>query len=81
MLKDIPGLEVIWQTPFASRSTYAQIVELGPEGPVRIESMFPLGQSGTILMSEQGAPVFDRHFFSMTEIYDDFLHRPFPTFE
>ncbi len=52
--------------PFASRSTYAHIVEFGRKGPVRIESMFPLGESGTILMGPGGTPVFDPNFFSMT---------------
>jgi hypothetical protein len=67
----------IHTTPFASRSTYAHCVELDTEGPVRIESMFPLGQSGTILMDGQGDPVFDPHFFSMTPEFDGFSPRPF----
>lgn len=64
--------------PTSSRSTYAHCVEMGPEGPVRIESMLPLGQSGTILMDETGSPVFDPNFFSMSPVYDGFEHRPFP---
>jgi penicillin amidase len=68
----------VWQTPFASRSTYAQVVEMGSEGPVRIESMFPLGQSGHI---GPGSMDFDRHFYSMNDLYDAFAPREFPLFE
>ncbi len=64
--------------PTASRSTYGHCVEMGSEGPVRIESMLPLGESGTILMGADGAPVFDPNFFSMSEVYDGFQHRAFP---
>jgi len=66
--------------PFASRSTYAHCVEMGDSGPTRIESMFPLGESGTILADKTGSPQFDGNFFSMTEVYDPFAHREFPTF-
>ncbi len=64
--------------PTSSRSTYAHCVEMGPSGPVRIESMFPLGESGTILMDDVGHPVFDPNFFSMSPAYDGFQHREFP---
>jgi len=74
-------LGTVHTTPRASRSTYAHVVEYGDEGPLRIESMFPLGQSGTILMDSQGAPVFDEHFFSMAPHYDAFAPRDFPLFE
>lgn len=67
--------------PFSSRSTYAHCVEYGENGPVRIESMFPLGESGNILMGQGGMPVWDPHFFSMTDVYDSFAHRPFPLFD
>jgi penicillin amidase len=67
--------------PLSQRSTYAQCVEFGPSGPVRIESMFALGESGTILGTPAGAPVFDPHFLSMTPVYDDFSYRPFPLFD
>ncbi len=76
-----PMLGEIHTTPFSSRSTYAHVVEYGPEGPVRIESMFPLGESGTILMDETGAPIFDPHFFSMAPLFDAFTHRSFPLFD
>jgi len=59
-------------TPFASRSTYGHCVEFGPSGPVRIESFFPLGESGNILSP---------HFLSMAELFDAFEHRPFPLFD
>ncbi len=67
--------------PASSRSTYAHCVEMASSGPVRIESMFPLGESGTILMDAEGNPLFDEHFLSMTEVYDFFAHRAFPLFE
>ncbi len=67
-------------TPFASRSTYAHEVEMGPDGPMKIRSMFPLGESGTILADEYGAPVFDANFFSMAPVYDAFAPRDFPLF-
>jgi len=70
----------VWEMPFSSRSTYAHCVEFGAAGPVGIESMFPLGESGTILMGEGGAPIFDDNFFTMTPVYDDFSHREFPLF-
>jgi penicillin amidase len=65
--------------PFSSRSTYAHCVAYDWFGQKRIESMFPLGQSGTILMGASG-PEFDPNFFSMTSVYDDFSHRNFPVF-
>lgn len=74
-------LGTVHTTPLSSRSTYAHVVEYGDEGPLRIESMFPLGQSGTILMDSQGAPVFDENFFSMAPHYDAFAPRDFPLFE
>ena len=64
--------------PFASRSTYAHCVEMGASGQKRIESMFPLGQSGNILADAQGMPVFDPNFYSMTGLFDTFTHRDFP---
>jgi len=70
----------VWEMPFSSRSTYAHCVEFGGTGPVGIESMFPLGESGTVLMGAGGAPDFDPNFLSMTPVYDDFSHREFPLF-
>ncbi|MFZ5573127.1 MAG: penicillin acylase family protein [Thermodesulfobacteriota bacterium] len=74
-------LGVVHTMPFSSRSTYGHCVEYGSMGPVRIQSMFPLGESGNILMGPGYAPVFDSHFFSMTPVYDGFAHREFPLFE
>lgn len=71
----------VWKGPYSNRSTYAHCVEVGPKGPVRIESMFPLGESGNILMGTGGVPVFDEHFFSMTPVYDGFSPRSFPLFD
>ena len=71
----------VWEMPFASRSTYAHCVEFGSSGPVRIESMFPLGESGNILMGEGGMPVFDDNFFTMTPVFDAFAPRDFPLFD
>lgn len=67
--------------PYLSRSTYAQCVEMGPEGPTRVESMFPLGPSGDIRMRTDGYPEFSPYFFSMTPGFDAFVHRPFPVRE
>ncbi len=68
--------------PFGSRSTYAQCVEYGSQGPVRIESMFPLGESGTILLEPNlMLPDFDPCFYAMTPYYDNFQPRPFPLFK
>lgn len=67
--------------PYACRSTYAHCVEYGDSGPVRIESMFPLGESGNILMGSGGVPEFDDNFYSMTPVYDYFAHREFSLFE
>jgi len=71
---------VVHTMPFASRSTYAHCVEVGPNGPVRIESMFPLGESGDIRMNKDGTPAFNANFFTMTPVYDHFVYRPFPLF-
>ncbi|OQX22416.1 MAG: hypothetical protein BWK80_30565 [Desulfobacteraceae bacterium IS3] len=71
----------VHQTLFSWRSTYAHCVEFGKSGPLRIESMFPLGESGNILMGADGKPVFDAHFFSMTPVFDAFAPRNFPLFE
>ena len=77
-------------TPFGCRSTYVQCVEYGTSGPVRIESMFPLGESGTITLHptltlptdpSMPFPVFDPNFYSMAPYYDNFRPRPFPLFE
>jgi penicillin amidase len=74
------GAGVVHRMPSSSRSTYAQCVEYESTGPVRIESMFPLGESGMVL----GNPLSYRlhpHFLSMTSVYDGFVHRPFPLFD
>jgi len=76
-----PFYGVVWQTPWAARSTYAQCVEYDMNGPVRIESMFPLGQSGATYYNGTTTPVFDPNFFSMTPVFDNFAPRPFPLFD
>ncbi len=82
MFNDPPvDLNPLHTIPFSSRSTYGQCVEMGPRGPVRIQSMFPLGESGRILVSPARQPVFHRHFYSMTGVYDTFAHRDFPLFD
>ncbi len=67
--------------PFASRSTYAHCVAYGPEGPVRIESMFPLGESGMFFLTPAGEPQPADPVFSMAPVFDTFAHRPFPGFD
>ncbi len=70
----------VHSAPYSDRSTYAHCIEYGPNGPVRIESMFPLGESGDIRMGPLGNPVFDANFFTMSPFYDTFAPRPFPLF-
>jgi len=76
-----PAFGVIWQTPFSNRSTYAHVVEYGPEGPLRIESMFPLGESGGFYSDGGVSFESDPNTFSMTPFFDAFSPRQFPTFE
>jgi penicillin amidase len=64
--------QTVHTTPFASRSNYAQCVEFDSSGPVRIESLFHMGESGNI---------FSPHFWSMNKLFDSFEHRPFPLFD
>jgi penicillin amidase len=72
----------LWtQTPYANRSTYAQAVEYDMNGPLRIESMFPLGESGAMYYNGTLSPSFDPHFFSMVPVFDAFMPRPFPLFD
>lgn len=73
-------LGLLHSMPRAKRSTYAHIVEMGKNGPERIESMFPLGESGTILMKGI-EPIFDPHFFSLAPLFDVFKPRKFPLFD
>ncbi len=63
--------------PWSNRSTYAQCVEIGPGGLLRVESLFPLGESGNIDFST-GQPILDSHFLSMQDLYRTFTHRVFP---
>jgi len=71
----------MWQTPWSSRSTYAHIVEYDSNGPARIESMFPLGESGEVLPDAYGQADINPHFFSMIPAFDPFMPRPFPLFD
>ena len=70
----------VYQIPFSSRSTYAHVIEYGATGPVKIKSMFPLGESGDIRVGGGGVPVKDANFFTMTPAYDNFVYRDFPLF-
>ena len=67
--------------PFSSRSTYAHVLEYGADGPLRIESMFPLGESGGFYYQGTFVPIIDPNFFSMAPVYDPFMPRPFPLFD
>ena len=69
------------QTPYSRRSTYAHVVEYDMNGPLRIESMFPLGESGAMYYNGTLSPSFDPNFFSMVPVFDPFMPRPFPLFE
>jgi len=80
----------LWtQTPYAARSTYAQAVEYDMNGPLRIESMFPLGESGALYYTgiyDPTSPILtnpapDDNFYTMVPAFDAFMPRPFPLFE
>ena len=71
----------MWRTPWSSRSTYAHCVEFDMNGPIRIESMFPLGESGETLPDQYGKLWINPHFFSMIPFFDPFVPRPFPLFD
>ena len=72
----------LWaETPYSRRSTYAQVVEYDMNGPARIESMFPLGESGAMYFNGTLTPSFDPNFFSMVPAFDSFMPRPFPLFD
>jgi len=71
----------MWSMPFSSRSTYAHCVEFDGNGPLRIESMFPLGESGEVLPDAHGQASINPHFFSMTPAFDPLMPRPFPLFD
>jgi penicillin amidase len=76
-------------TPYSRRSTYAQVVEYDMNGPARIESMFPLGESGALYYTgiyDPTSPILtnpdpDDNFYTMVPAFDAFLPRPFPLFE
>ena len=67
--------------PWAARSTYAHVVEFGEDGPIRIESMFPLGESGQLWFNGTFFPELDSNFVTMAPAYDPFMPRPFPVFD
>jgi penicillin amidase len=74
--------------PNSNRSTYAHCVEYGSNGPVRIESMFPLGESGDIRSDAGGLPVYNKNFLTMSRdsngnpiLFDLFEMRAFPLFD
>lgn len=75
------GSGVVHVMPRSSRSTYGQCIEYGTTGPVRIESMIPLGESGMIFGDALLTPTLHPHFLSMTPVFDGFAHRDFPLFE
>ena len=88
-IPDTEILDVLWESPYSRRSTYAQAVEYDVNGPIRIESMFPLGESGALYYNGSyvpggtipTAPTPDNNFFSMVPAFDAFMPRPFPLFE
>jgi penicillin amidase len=71
----------MWSMPFSSRSTYAHCVEFDGTGPLRIESMFPLGESGEVLPDAHGQAAINQNFFSMVPAFDPFMPRSFPLFD
>ncbi|MDJ0842036.1 MAG: penicillin acylase family protein [Acidobacteriota bacterium] len=70
-------------TPWGARSTYAHCVEYDEKGPVRIESVFPVGQDGTLILGQGGQPTPAKPtcYFGMKDLYDNFILRPFPLFD
>jgi penicillin amidase len=54
---------------------------MGENGPVRIESMFPVGANGNLWFDGTVTPVFDPLYFALTPNYDPFMPRPFPLFD
>jgi len=76
-----PAFGAIHSIPFSSRSTFAHCVEFDMNGPLRIESMFPLGESGQLWFDGTSTPIFDANYFSMAPAFDPFMPRPFPPFD
>jgi penicillin amidase len=76
-----PAFEAFHSTPFSSRSTYAHVVEFDETGPIRIESMFPLGESGQLWFDGTTTPIFDPNYLTMIPPYDSFMPRSFPLFD
>lgn len=75
------GMPYVATTPAALRGTYTQCVEMGPDGPARIESLFPLGESGNIALDFQtGQPILAPNFLSMHELFNSWTYRSFPLF-
>jgi penicillin amidase len=75
-----PAFNAVHATPKAARSAYAHVVEYGENGPVRIESMFQLGQSGAMYYNGTLTPTFDANCFTMAPFYDTWTPRSFPLF-
>ena len=88
-------LGTVQATPFGNRATYVQAIAMGPNGPARIDTMFPLGQSGTLLLGPDGIPRTEAgtvvgsgqpqpegvdHFVSLRDIWATLTLRPFPIF-
>jgi penicillin amidase len=71
---------LLYQIPFSSRSTYAHVLEYGAAGPLKIKSMFPLGETGNIRTGAGGLPALDAKYFALTPAYDNFVYRDFPLF-
>ncbi len=76
-----PAFKAVHATPKAARSAYAHVVEFGEDGPVRIESMFQLGESGAMYFNGTLTPTFDPNNFSMAPFYDSWTLRSFPLFD
>jgi len=77
----------LWEIPYASRAIYEQCIEYGSNGPTKIESVFPLGQSGHIywnlllvgasdphfkhFLAPHFTKIYHEHFFDMSLKYYD----------
>lgn len=68
-------------TPVGNRATYAQCIEMGSEGPVRIGSLWLLGPSGDVRLDANGNPMINPFTFTMTPYFSSYQLRPFPLFD
>jgi penicillin amidase len=74
-------LSIVWASPEAKRSGFAQIAEYGAGGLLRAETHLPLGQSGWIHSGPLGEAVYSEHFLDQALAWDAWQYASFPPFE